>query len=114
MMAGDRLAPAYRLIERFRSEGVKGAGLVVASHGEIAGEYYAGHAHAGRFADAGTLWPLASISKLYTAAAAMALIESGDIALSTKASDGIPGFRKGWARPDHAPAPVDAHLRASL
>ena len=43
-----------------------------------------------RPADADTLWPLASISKLYAAAGCMAAIEEGRIALSTKASSIFP------------------------
>ena len=94
MTSEDRLAPAYRSIERFKADGVKGAGLVVAKGGEIVGEYYAGMANTDREADAETIWPLASISKLYTAAAAMSLIEQGEIALSTKASSIFPSFTK--------------------
>ena len=94
MGASDRLAPAYRLIERFRTGDVSGAGLVVALKGEIVGEYYAGEAQPGCAAGAETLWPLASISKLYTAAAAMSLIERGEIALSTKASTIFPAFTR--------------------
>jgi CubicO group peptidase (beta-lactamase class C family) len=42
-----------------------------------------------------TLWPLASISKLYTASAIMSLVEEGRMGLWTKASAIFPEFRDG-------------------
>ena len=80
----ERLERAFALLDRYVTEqGVKGARLVVAQGGEIVGERYAGCAGPDRPADTDTLWPLASISKLYTAAAAMALVEAGEITLGT-------------------------------
>ena len=95
MISVDRLDAAVELVDRFIGEGVPGAGLVVAEQGEIVSEYYAGMARPERPADAETLWPLASISKLYAAAGCMAAIEEGRIALSTKASRIFPEFTHG-------------------
>lgn len=91
----SRLDAAFELVDRFVSEGVPGAGLVVAEQGEIIGEYYSGLARPNQRADAETLWPLASISKLYTAAAAMAVIEAGKIALGTRVATIFPAFSAG-------------------
>lgn len=92
----ERFERAFTLVERFVAEdGVRGAGLVVAEHAEIVGEHYAGFAAEGRAADADTLWPLASISKLYTAAAAMAMVETGEITLGTRATAVFPEFTGG-------------------
>jgi CubicO group peptidase (beta-lactamase class C family) len=71
---------------------VRGAGLAVAHGGELVLERYAGEAAPGLLAGPCTLWPLASISKLYTAAAAMALIERGDLTLSTRVASVLPSF----------------------
>src|SRR4029078_5478155 len=95
MISLGPLDAAVELVDRFITEGVPGAGLVVAEHGEIVSEYYAGMARLDRPADAETLWPLASISKLYTAAGCMAAIEEGRIALSTKAAQIFPEFTQG-------------------
>jgi CubicO group peptidase (beta-lactamase class C family) len=87
-----RLDAAFDVWDRFVREGVPGAGLAVAERGNIVGEHYAGMARPDRPADAATLWPLASISKLYTAAAAMATIEAGRIALGTRVASIFPDF----------------------
>lgn len=92
----ERLERAFALIERFvAGESVRGAGILVAVGDEIVGERYAGCAAPGRPATAETLWPLASISKLYTAAAAMALVEAGEITLGTRAATVLPEFAQG-------------------
>jgi CubicO group peptidase (beta-lactamase class C family) len=91
----ERLERAFALLDRYvTGQGVKGAGLVVAKGGEIVGEHYVGCATPDQPAAAGTLWPLASISKLYTAAAAMALVQAGEITLGTRAAAILPGFTK--------------------
>ena len=89
-----RLDAAVSVVDRFVAEGVPGAGLIVAERGEIVCEHYAGMARPDRPADADTLWPLASISKLYTAAACMAAIEEGRISLGTRAATSFPDFLK--------------------
>ncbi len=95
MISVDRLDAAVALVDRFIGEGVPGAGLVVAEHGEIVGECYAGLARPDRPAVVDSLWPLASLSKLYAAAGCMAAIEEGRIALSTKAATIFPEFTLG-------------------
>jgi CubicO group peptidase (beta-lactamase class C family) len=91
----ERLERAFALLDRYVSQqGVKGAGLVVAQGGEIVGERYIGCATPDRPAGVDTLWPLASISKLYTAAAAMALVEAGEITFGARAAAILPEFTK--------------------
>jgi CubicO group peptidase (beta-lactamase class C family) len=95
MISVNRLDAAFELLERFVTEGVPGAGLVVAERGDIVGEHYTGMARPDRPADADTLWPLASISKLYAAAACMAVVEEGRIALGTRVATIFPEFTQG-------------------
>lgn len=90
-----RLDAAFDVLDRIVGEGVPGAGLVVAEQGEIVGEHYSGMARPDLPADADTLWPLASISKLYTAAAAMSVIEAGKITLGTRVATIFPEFTEG-------------------
>jgi CubicO group peptidase (beta-lactamase class C family) len=90
----DRLAAAFDVLDRFIQEGVPGAGLIVAERGEVVAERYAGMARPDCPADAETLWPLASISKLYTAAACLAAVEEGHISLGTRAASIFPDFTK--------------------
>lgn len=73
-----------------RSEGVHGAAIAVVSKGTLVLEHYQGMAAPGKAASPDTLWPLASISKLYTAAAIMALIERGELTLSTRIKTILP------------------------
>ncbi|HRA47362.1 MAG TPA: serine hydrolase domain-containing protein [Thermomicrobiales bacterium] len=91
----EELDAAYRLMERFAEEGVAGSALCVSREGEIVAEHYVGQANLGMSASEETLWPLASISKLYAAAAAMSCLERGELALSTKVSSLIPEFTGG-------------------
>ncbi|MEZ4681111.1 MAG: serine hydrolase domain-containing protein [Caldilineaceae bacterium] len=72
--------------------GFAGAAVIAAQHGEIVIEEYAGYAAPDRPANATTLWPLASISKLYTAAMIMVLVERGVLTLNTLASHFFPQF----------------------
>ena len=75
---------------------VDGAGIAISVDGRSrTSTYLAGEASPGRPATADTLWPLASISKLYTASAVMSLIEKGMLALWTRASAVFPEFRGG-------------------
>lgn len=93
--ATGRLEPLVRVLDRFVADGaVDGAAIAVAVGGEQVAEYHVGLAHApeGRAATTDTLWPLASISKLYTAAAVMSLVEQGLLTLSTTARSVLPGF----------------------
>ena len=96
-----RLGVAFGVLDRLGAGPVGGTGpvggvaLAVAVGGEVVAERYAGDAAPGIPAGPSTLWPLASISKLYTAAAAMALIERGEITLSTRVETVLPGFTGG-------------------
>ncbi len=90
-----RLGAAFGVLDRLVAGPVGGAGLAVAVGGEVVADRYAGEASPGVPAGPSTLWPLASISKLYTAAAAMALVERGEITLSTRVGSVLPGFAGG-------------------
>jgi CubicO group peptidase (beta-lactamase class C family) len=90
-----RLQPASALIEQFVSEeGVSGAALAVARRGTPVATHFAGNAAPGIGTMAGpeTLWPLASITKLYTAATVVSLVEQGVLALSTPVRCVLPEF----------------------
>jgi CubicO group peptidase (beta-lactamase class C family) len=91
--ASGRLQPAFDLIDRIvAEENVAGAALAVAQDGALIGVHYAGDAAPGNAAGPATLWPLGSISKLYTAATVLALIERGVLALSTPVRQILPTF----------------------
>jgi beta-lactamase class C len=91
-----RLADVAGLIDRVVStEGVPGAGVTVLVGGEVALEHYAGEAEPGTPAGPETLWPVASISKLFTATMIMRLIEQGELPLITRARSVLPRFDGG-------------------
>jgi CubicO group peptidase (beta-lactamase class C family) len=78
-------------LQRFVDAGeIDGAGIAVARGNQIVGETYVGNASPNRQAGPETLWPLASISKVYTAAAVMALVERGELTLSTPVRSVLP------------------------
>ena len=82
------------VIDRHVQEGVcTGAGVVVVKDGETVLEYYAGEAAPGLAASTNVLWPLASISKVYTATMIMRLVEEGALTLNTPVCELIPQFR---------------------
>lgn len=72
-----------------------GAAVLGARHGEIVIEHYAGQAAPGLPAGPDVLWPLASISKVYTAAMIMRLVEAGALTLNTLACRLLPAFTAG-------------------
>jgi CubicO group peptidase (beta-lactamase class C family) len=72
-----------------------GAALSVAQRGRQVIGWQGGSAAPGRPATARTLWPLASISKTYSAAAIMALVERGVLLLSTPVRSLLPKFTGG-------------------
>jgi beta-lactamase class C len=74
------------------AQGVPGAGMFVARHGRTVFEHYAGEASPGVPASPDSLWPLASISKLYTAAMVMRLVELGELTLNTLVCAIVPRF----------------------
>ena len=91
-----RLEVVFRLIAEFVDRGeVPGAALAVAVGDEVVGEGYWGEAAPGHPSAPETLWPLASISKLYTAAAVMALVEQGVMTLSSTVRSVLPEFDGG-------------------
>jgi CubicO group peptidase (beta-lactamase class C family) len=67
-------------------------GLAVGVGGTQVAEWYEGEAAPGLPAGPEVLWPLASISKSYTATAIMALVEHGDLTLSLPAHALLPVF----------------------
>lgn len=87
-------APAFvTLIDRYIAEGgFAGAALIAAQHGKIVFEHYAGMAAPDLPATPTVLWPLASISKVYTAAMIMRLVEQGVLTLSRPAHHLLPTF----------------------
>lgn len=90
------LARVRERIERFVADGeIAGAGLAVSYRGEQVAEWYTGQAAANLPAGPDVLWPLASISKLYTAAAIMVLVERGELTLSMPVHTLLPEFTGG-------------------
>jgi CubicO group peptidase (beta-lactamase class C family) len=93
--AGADSAPV-RLLERHVHDGAfAGAALVVWKDGTIVTEAYVGDAAPQRATDPDVLWPVASISKVYTAAAIMRLVEEGVLTLSTPVCLVLPDFTGG-------------------
>jgi len=81
------------LLERYIQEGgFAGAAVIAAQHGEIVIEQYAGDAAPGLPASPTVLWPLASITKLYTAALIMRLVEQGQLTLNMPVHYLLPKF----------------------
>ena len=92
----DRRRQASRLLERYVREGaIAGAGLVVSKDGAVVAEHFVGRASPDLPAGPDVLWPVASISKVYAAAAIMRLVEEGELTLSTPVSLVLPAFTGG-------------------
>lgn len=87
-------SPAFvTLMDRYIAEGgFAGAALIAAQHGKIVLEHYAGYAAPDLPATASVLWPLASISKVYTAAMIMRLVEAGVLTLNRPVHHLLPAF----------------------
>lgn len=87
-------APAFvTLIDQYIAEGgFAGAALIAAQHGKVVLEHYAGLAAPGLLASSTVLWPLASISKVYTAAMIMRLVEQGVLTLNRPVHHLLPKF----------------------
>jgi CubicO group peptidase (beta-lactamase class C family) len=91
--ATGRLGPVFAVLDSFVTSGqVDGAAVAIAWKGEQVAEHHTGNAAPGHPADTDTLWPLASISKLYTAAVVMALVERGVITLGLTVRSILPEF----------------------
>jgi serine-type D-Ala-D-Ala carboxypeptidase len=83
-MSGTAAQRAIRVLDSHVSDRhVTGGGLVIWRDGQVETEHYAGDAAPGVSADANSLWPVASISKVYTAAMMMQLVEEGVVTLNT-------------------------------
>jgi CubicO group peptidase (beta-lactamase class C family) len=70
-----------------------GAALTVLRGDRPVFEHFVGDAGPGLPAGSGVLWPLASITKLYTAAAVMRLVELGEVTVNTPVGHVLPRFR---------------------
>lgn len=94
-MAPDSLRRAFGLLETWVEEGVlPGAAAVVTRGGLVAGEAYVGMADRPRRrpTDSDTIWSLASITKPFTATAAMLLVEAGAFSLDEPLYRLLPDF----------------------
>jgi CubicO group peptidase (beta-lactamase class C family) len=84
------------LIEHSIGEGaVAGAAVAVVRGDESLFEHFAGEAAPGLPSSPDVLWPIASISKLFTAAMAMRLVELGELRLETRIGALEPRFTSG-------------------
>ncbi len=87
---------AIDLVRRHIADGhYAGAALVASQRGRIIFEHYEGMAAPGLPSSPGVLWPLASISKMYAAAAILALVERGAFTLDLRVVDVFPQFTGG-------------------
>ncbi|MGH3761898.1 serine hydrolase domain-containing protein [Actinophytocola sp.] len=84
----------HRLEKYLADEAIDGAALAVGHGGELVGEWYGGLAAPGVDAAPDTLWPLACVSKTYTAATVMALVEQGELTLSMPVRSHLPEFER--------------------
>jgi CubicO group peptidase (beta-lactamase class C family) len=94
----DRLKRAFLLLDGWVHEGViPGAGALVSRGETVAGEAYLGLANkgAGTPADGSTVWSLASVTKPFTAAAVMLLVEEGRLSLDEPLGTLVPEFLDG-------------------
>jgi CubicO group peptidase (beta-lactamase class C family) len=92
--------PLAALTGRYLVQGhFAGVAVLAARQGQLLVEHYAGQAAPGLPVARETLWPIASISKVYTAAAIMRLVELGELTLNTPVAMLLPAFR-GQGRAD--------------
>jgi CubicO group peptidase (beta-lactamase class C family) len=84
-----------------RSGECAGAAIAVLHRGKMVAEHYAGEAAPGLPARLKVLWPLASISKVYTATMITRLIEDGVMTLNTPVREAIPRFNGGGREEVH-------------
>jgi CubicO group peptidase (beta-lactamase class C family) len=89
----DRLRRASRILERYvHHDAFTGAALAVWTSDRSIAEQYVGDAAPGLPAAPDVLWPVASISKVYTAAMMMRLVEDGVLTLNTPVHLILPTF----------------------
>ena len=84
-----------KIESELRRTSTPGAALVVVRNGRIvhARGYGLADVEAGHIADANTLWPIASITKVLTAVAAMQLVETGQLSLEEEVATYFKGLR---------------------
>ena len=88
-----RLAPVFDHVARFIEAGeIHGAAVAVGVGGKQVVEWYGGQAAPDLPSGPDVLWPLASASKLYTAAAVMALVERGMLLVGMPVQTILPDF----------------------
>ena len=105
------LTSLYQRLKQYIADGeVDGIGLMVAQRGQVVAEWFGGRATPDLPAGRDVLWPLASISKLYTAALIMRLVEVGALTLSTPVVSLLPAFATGSAQDDGRSAITVRHL----
>jgi len=92
MVIGTTENVATVLERRAQEDQLWGAAVVVLKDGQTVAEHYAGAAAPNLPAGPQVLWPIASISKVYTAAAIMRLVEEGSFTLNTPIHLILPGF----------------------
>jgi CubicO group peptidase (beta-lactamase class C family) len=90
----EQLGRAMALLDGWISQGVlPAAATVITRHGQLVAEGYFGRAWGrGPVVDSQTLWPVASITKPFTATAVMMLVERGLISLDEPLTVLIPEF----------------------
>lgn len=87
------MTQAETLIARYIEQGAfAGAALLVTKNGETVHEHYAGQAAPGLPSGPDVMWPLASISKVYSVAMVMKLVELGELTLTQFARQVLPEF----------------------
>ncbi len=86
---------AERILEHIRAGHFTGAALIVTKNRRSIIEYYAGEAAPRLPSGPTVLWPIASISKLYTAAMIARLIEQGVLTFNTPVHHLLPKFIDG-------------------
>lgn len=92
-ISSERLGRAFGILQKWVDNGtVPGVAAVVSRYGRIIGEYYAGRAAPGRQVQADTIFSLASVTKPFTAAGAMLLVERGLVGLDEPVQNIIPEF----------------------
>ena len=93
-MPGTSRGDIQELVDRHVREGAfAGAAVVAARAGRVTLEHYAGEAAPALPASARVLWPVASISKVFTAAALLRLVEKGTLTLNQPVGDVLTLFR---------------------
>ena len=108
MTTRPTLEAALALIDDWTvPQGAPGTALAVWHDGSVVGERYVGDATSGVPVTAETMFPLASVTKPVVAAAALSLVERGDVSLDESVARIVPEFRAG---PDASTPSVDLDL----